>query len=124
MKKVLNDVADEAIVSSSGEAIVESSGNVFEDIGVPCSQEDMTKMHFAMAICKIIKKRKLTQAKAAEILETDQAKVSNISRGKVSGFSIERLFLYLVKLGIDVDINLKNGKKDSTGKITVLSKAA
>lgn len=117
MKKALNDVVDEAVV-------VEGSGNVFEDIGVTCSPEEITKMHFAMAICKTIKRRKLTQAMAAEILGTDQAKISNISRGKISNFSIERLIVYLIKLGINVDINLRNGKKNTDGKITVLSRAA
>lgn len=45
-----------------------------------------------MQIHDILKQQKLTQAIAAELLGIDQPKVSALMRGKLSGFSMERLF--------------------------------
>lgn len=42
-----------------------------------------------------IKKRKLKQKQAATIMGIDQPKVSAILRGRLSGFTIERLMRFL-----------------------------
>jgi len=39
----------------------------------------------------IIERRGLTQSAAAELLEIDQPKVSALTRGRLSGFSLDRL---------------------------------
>ena len=44
---------------------------------------------------------------AAEILGVDQSKISALARGRLEGFSIERLFKFLILLGQDVEIILK-----------------
>jgi DNA invertase Pin-like site-specific DNA recombinase len=49
----------------------------------------------------------LTQAQAAELLGIDQPKVSALTRGKLSGFSMERMFHFLNALGRDVQITVK-----------------
>ena len=41
------------------------------------------------------------------ILGIDQPKVSTLMRGRLSGFSIERLLRFLLLLGRDVEINVK-----------------
>jgi transcriptional regulator with XRE-family HTH domain len=53
------------------------------------------------------KKRKLTQKKAAEVMGIDQPKVSAILRGRLSGFTIERLMRFLMALGMDIIIEAK-----------------
>jgi predicted XRE-type DNA-binding protein len=60
-----------------------------------------------MLICTIIKQRKLTQDKAAQLMEIDQPKVSKIVRGLLSEFTIERLMRHLVALGCDIEIKPK-----------------
>ena len=55
-------------------------------------------------ICDIIAERKLTQTKAARLLGIDQPKVSALIRGKLDGFSLDRLFRFLNALGRDVEI--------------------
>ena len=67
--------------------------------------------------------RDLTQQQAAVILGTDQAKVSNIARGRLDGFSIERLFGFLQALGYDVDIRLRRARRRD-GRITMHPLAA
>ena len=46
----------------------------------------------------------LTQAAAAKVLGIDQPKVSALLRGKLTGFSTERLIKFLNALGRDVQI--------------------
>jgi predicted XRE-type DNA-binding protein len=81
-----------------------SSGNVFADLGVPDADEALAKAELARRICAILAGRKLTQAKAAAVLGIDQPKVSALVRGKLDGFSTDRLFRFLNALGQDVEI--------------------
>lgn len=60
-----------------------------------------------MRIENIIKKRKLKQIEAAEILGINQPKISALMNGRLSGFSIERLIHYLNLLDQDVEIIVK-----------------
>ena len=79
-----------------------SSGNVFEDIGLPQSAELLAKSEIAARIAAIIEKRRLTQSRAAETLGIDQPSVSDLVRGRLRGFSSDRLFRFLNALGQDV----------------------
>jgi predicted XRE-type DNA-binding protein len=81
-----------------------SSGNVFEDIGLAQSAERLLKSEIAARIALIIEKRGFTQAKTAEILGIDQPSVSDLVRGRLRGFSSDRLFRFLNALGHDVKI--------------------
>ena len=56
---------------------------------------------------KVIEGRGLTQAQAADILGIDQPKVSALIRGKLGGFSLDRLFRFLNALGQDVQIVIR-----------------
>lgn len=87
--------------------VYHGSGNVFADLGLPDSEERLAKAQLSIQIQEIINKRHLTQAKAAELLGIDQPKVSALIRGKLSGFSMERLFHFLNILGQDVQITVK-----------------
>ena len=55
-------------------------------------------------IARLMKQKKLTQAKAAMLTGTAQPDLSNLLRGKFRGFSIERLMLMLTAFGRDVDV--------------------
>jgi predicted XRE-type DNA-binding protein len=88
-----------------GEALArEGSGNVFADLQVPDSTEALAKAEIAVQIASAIRRRGLTQAAAAELLGVDQADVSDLVRGKLRGFSTDRLIRFLNALGQDVDI--------------------
>ena len=83
---------------------VVGSGNVFADLGHARPAEALAKAELARKIGAIIEHRGLTQAAAAEVLQIDQPKVSALSRGRLSGFSLDRLVRFLVLLGSDVEI--------------------
>lgn len=91
-------------MSKSEIPVERSSGNVFEDIGLAESAQLLVKSEIAARIAVIIEKRGLTQAKAAEILGMDQPSVSDLVRGRLRGFSSDRLFRFLNALGQDVKI--------------------
>ncbi len=82
----------------------ESSGNVFADLGLPNPEERLMKATLSIEIERAIKKRGLTQEQAANIMGVDQPKVSAIVRGRLAGFSMERLTVMLMRLGKDVEM--------------------
>lgn len=99
--------------------IVTGTGNIFADLDLPHGEEDMIKVQIAHAITMTIRKRGLTQVEAARILGVDQSKVSLVLRGRLKGFSIERLFAYLVALGRDVNIHISPRHRSAPGRIKV-----
>jgi predicted XRE-type DNA-binding protein len=80
------------------------SGNVFADLGLSNPEERLAKAQLVNRISEIIKERKLTQAKAGEILGIDQTKVSKSVRGRLSEFSTSTLLEYLTRLDRDIEI--------------------
>ncbi|CAD5940639.1 helix-turn-helix domain-containing protein [Planktothrix agardhii] len=88
-----------------------SSGNIFQDIGFPNAEEMLMKAELVRQISEIIDQRELTQVEAAKLLGIDQPKVSALIRGKLSGFSIERLLRFLNLLGYDIEIVVKKKQK-------------
>lgn len=84
-----------------------SSSNVFADLGLANPDELLVKAELARKISEIITKQHMTQAEAAKLMGIDQPKISALMRGKLSGFSTERLFRFLNALGRDVEIMVK-----------------
>jgi predicted XRE-type DNA-binding protein len=97
------------------------SGNVFADLGIPNPDLALAKAELVQCIRGLIAERKLTQAKAAELLGIDQPKVSALVRGRVEGYTIDRLFRFLTALGQRVEITVRpNVKGDKTHSVVVV----
>lgn len=94
---------------------VESSGNVFADLGLPNADERLAKAELTIKIAEILRRRRLTQVQAAAILGVDQPKVSALIRGRLAGFSIERLLRFLLLLGTDVSITIRPHRQPRLG---------
>lgn len=90
--------------------MTKSSGNVFKDLGYTNADEYLLKAKFAVVINNIIKEKNLTQTEAANILGIDQPKVSRLVRGILSGFSIDKLIVFLISLNQDIEVNVKPHK--------------
>lgn len=102
--------------------VIPSSGNVYADTGHSNSEEAMAKAELAILIAETIKRKKLTQKRAAELIGVDQPKVSAIIRGQLSGFTIDRLFRFLMALGMDIIIEAKpHTRNTELAHIRVLS---
>jgi len=104
--------------------VTAGSGNVFADLGFENPEEELTKAQLASQIWHAIKRRRLTQAAAAELMGIDQPKVSALLNGRLSNFSSERLMRLLTALGHDVDITVRAKPRNRRqGRIRVIGEA-
>jgi predicted XRE-type DNA-binding protein len=88
------------------EAVVNSSGNVFIDLGYSPDEAAILQMRADLMadLRKFIKAKKLTQAKAAETLGISQSRVSDLIRGKWERFSLEMLITLATRAGMHVTL--------------------
>jgi len=88
------------------ETIVNSSGNVFVDLGYSPDEAAILQMRCGLMadLRKLIKAKKLTQDKAAEILGVSQSRVSDLIRGKWERFSLEMLITLATRAGMRVSL--------------------
>lgn len=96
-----------------------SSGNVFADLGFTNSDEMLVKAELARKISAAIAVRNMTQDDAAKFLGIDQPKISALMKGKLTGFSFERMFRYLNIFGSDIEITVKP-KSSNNARISVV----
>src|SRR6266481_10175987 len=90
---------------------IRSSGNVFADLKLPAAGDLLAKAELAAKIIAEVRRRRMTQVQAAAVLGIDQPKISALKQGKLSGFSIERLVRFLLLLGRDIEISVKEKPK-------------
>src|SRR5436305_5075459 len=83
-----------------------SSDNVFADLELPDADERMLKAQLAVQIRRFIEKKGWTQTKVAEAVGLDQPKVSHLLRGRLAGFSVDRLLSILNRLGHSVEVRI------------------
>ncbi len=86
--------------------IIEGTDNVFADLGLPDAGGLRIKAELTRQIYHRIAKLGLTQTQAAVRLGLKQPDVSNLMRGRFTGFSLDRLIALLTHLDTDVEIVL------------------
>src|SRR5712691_4227384 len=99
--------------------VVQSSGNVFADLGLPEADEKQTKVRLAVTINQIIENSGLSQAAAAQLMDINQPKISALANYRLDGFSVERLMHFLNALGRDVEIVIRKSRSRRSAKILV-----
>ena len=95
------------------------SGTVYADLGLPNPEEDLAKSELAARILRVIQSRRLTQTAAGRLLGITQPKVSALLNGRLDGFSTDRLFRFLNKLGCDVQIKVSRARPGAHGRVLV-----
>jgi predicted XRE-type DNA-binding protein len=96
------------------------SENVFADIGVREPEDALLRAKLVMQIGAVIAQKRLSQTEIAAMLGVDQPKVSKLVRGRISGFTSDRLLRFLTALGCDVKIEVKRKPRSkSRGRLTV-----
>jgi predicted XRE-type DNA-binding protein len=83
--------------------VTRGSGNVFRDLGLADADVLQAKADLVFKISAIIEKRELSQVEAAQILGVTQPKISALLRGRLDGFSLERIMRFLAALDQRVD---------------------
>jgi predicted XRE-type DNA-binding protein len=103
----------------AGETVIQGSGNVFADLGLPNPEQELMKARLTLQIAQIIRDRGLTQMEAAKILGIQQPHVSALARNRAGSFSVGRLIEFLTALGQDVEIVVKPAQKEQ-GEMSVV----
>lgn len=90
------------------EKIIESSGNVFADIGFSPEEATIMAMRAELMarIRETIDAEGWTQAEAAEHLGIGQSRVSDLVRGKYEKFSLDMLVTLATRAGRHVELAL------------------
>ena len=91
---------------ANNESVEQGSGNIFADLGFQDAEERLLKAKLATKIAQLIEKKSWTQTQTAERTALDQPKVSRLLRGQLSGFSADRLFAILNRLGHSVEVRI------------------
>ena len=71
-----------------------SSGNVFQDLGLPSPDERLAKAKLAYKINRLIANQRMTQKAAADCLGISRSKMTALRNGRLKNFTID----YLVSL--------------------------
>ena len=90
------------------ERVIESSGNVFADLGFDSAEASILQMRSTLMndLRSYIESNKLTQVEAAERLGIAQSRVSDLTRGKWEKFSLEMLITLEARVGRKVSLEL------------------
>lgn len=91
----------------------QASRNVYRDLGFSADEAENLRGRSELMIhlTKIIARRGLTQAAAAEMLRVAQPRISDLVRGKIDRFSIDSLVEMLGRAGVQVRFVLKARRK-------------
>jgi len=100
--------------------ITNGTGNVFADLNLPDSEDRLLKARLTAVISETITQLGLTQTAAAERLGIAQPDVSNILRGRLRGFSLERLFDFARALGNDIEITVRRPQREREGRLRMM----
>jgi predicted XRE-type DNA-binding protein len=93
--------------------ITQGSGDVFRDVGFSPAEASNLRIRSQMmtALRKFLKSEGLTQAQAAKRLKVTQPRISDLTRGKISRFSLDALVNMLTDAGLEVDFRIKGASK-------------
>jgi predicted XRE-type DNA-binding protein len=109
-------------MKSSKVDIEEGSGNIFADLGLPEADVLLLKSQIVTELSHLVQERGLTQTESAKLMGIAQPDLSNLVRGDLRGYSVERLIRMLTVFDRDVEIVVKPRKiKDKAGRITFKS---
>jgi predicted XRE-type DNA-binding protein len=93
--------------------ITKGSDNVFRDLGFSAVEAEHLRVRAELmrALERVIRRRRLTQARAAKLLGVSQPRVSDLVRGRFHRFSIDALVDMLARAGVKVHITTERGAR-------------
>lgn len=103
---------------NNGQDFSVGGGNVFADLGHPDADLALAKADIAGEIAVVVGRQRWNQTQAASALKLTQPEVSDLLRGKLRRFSLERLVVLLTRAGQDVRIESRpNPEAGRSGKL-------
>ena len=100
--------------------IIEGTGNVFADLGLPEAGDRQTKTRLAMQVNALLKARRIKQTDAASLLGVPQSKISALANYRLDLFSVEKLMSFLNLLDCDVEIVIRP-RRETVGHTSVFA---
>ncbi len=88
--------------------VIESSGNVFADLGLTGHEELSVKAQLVLTLTRLMKLHRITQRELAGRCGTDQPTVSKVLRGQLDKVTVDRLLFWLSRLNQDVQITVSD----------------
>lgn len=97
------------------------STNVYADLGFPDAEEMFRKAQLTGEIDKIIKARRWSRRKAAEVVGIPQPELSAMLRGHFRGIGETKLLDCLARLGRDIQITVGPARRRTApGQVSVV----
>ena len=87
------------------------SGNDLTGIDLPNPEEALAKAEIARQVNRILVAGRLSQAEAGVILGIAQPRVSDLIRGRLGRFSLDKLIDFAKRSGNDVEIRIKPSRR-------------
>ena len=86
--------------------VTQGSGNVFEDLGFDIEEAANLKVRADLMIDlrNFIETKGWTQNEAAVFFDETQPRISNLMRGEIARFSVDKLIVMLTRAGMQIDI--------------------
>lgn len=109
-----------ATANTTDTAIEHGSDNPYADLAYPDAGAMLVKARLAHEIGQIIKSRRLSQSRAAELLDMPAAELFDMLNGKFRDINQSRMIDYLNRLGRDVDIVVKKSRHRAPGHTMVV----
>ncbi|MQX38570.1 helix-turn-helix domain-containing protein [Roseospira navarrensis] len=94
---------------------LESSGNIYADVGEPDAEAMLRKARIAVAIETRIRDLNLTQRAAATMTGIPQPRLSALRNGRFRGITETRMLEALRALGNDVEVVIRPPRSDGAG---------
>ncbi len=84
---------------------------VAKEFGAEEAENLRVRSELMLELSKLVKRRRLTQAKAATLLDVTQPRVSDLMRGKIHRFSVDSLIEMLGRAGVRVDFTTRRTRR-------------
>jgi predicted XRE-type DNA-binding protein len=107
-------------MSHSTTGIRRGSKNVFADLGYPDAEDHLLKARLVSRIQDAMEARCLTQVQAGEIMGIGQPDVSRMLRGNFRDVSVERLLRFMLLLGYEIDIVVREQSRPTAADTIAL----
>ena len=93
--------------------VTRTTGNVFRDLGFSPAEAEHLRVRAELMVLlqKALSQRRVTQVRAAALLDVTQPRVSDLLRGRIDLFSTDALIDLLARLRIGVRLVARRDRK-------------
>ena len=92
----------------NNQRVIESSGNLFADLGLADPEELDLKACLVMKLADVMRRRGVNQTATAELTGISQPDLSKALRGRLRDISVDRIIRALTRLDTEIDISVRH----------------